>query len=362
MVGASGSGKSTVLALLTRLFEPRSGTILFDGIPLSHATDASLRDIMTVVPQSSTLFQGTIRDNIVIGRPAATDGDVARAAAAAALEDLAAMLPGGLDAPVGEGGSLLSGGQRQRVAIARALLREAPILLLDEATSAVDAGSEETINRTLTDHSGRTVIAITHRLAAAAGFDRVLVFDKGRLVQDGPHARLAAEPGLYNALWAKIAGLSAPSADAVPAAWLRNIPFFAGCRPEILQALATAFLSEEIPEGREVFRQGDPGARFYILARGTVDVMIQTPGQEPRRAAVLRDGDFFGEIALVTDHPRNATIRTVTDCWFLTLHRTAFLTLLNEEPELRSRVMAAMARRSEASGASAPANAAAARP
>lgn len=359
IIGPSGSGKSTILALLVRLHEPQGGTITFDGTLLTRATEASLRDVVTMVTQTPILFQGSIHDNIVLARPDAAPAAVAQAIRGAALEDVVALLPGGDGAEVGEGGQLLSGGQRQRVAIARALIRDASVLVLDEATSALDPAAEEIVNRTILNtatwpsSSGRaatrpTVIAVTHRLAAAASFDRILVFDQGRLVQDGPHARLVKEPGVYQRLWSKVAGLEVRPdgvARKISAEWLSTLPFLADCPPDLLEPMTSLFLTEELAEGREVFRQGDHGERFFILVRGTVEVMIEASGGTLRRVAVLQDGDFFGEVALLSDAPRNATIRTVTDCWFLTLHRTPFLALLGQVPAVRAQIIAAMAAR-----------------
>jgi ATP-binding cassette, subfamily B, bacterial len=349
-VGPSGSGKSTVLALLTRLYEPQSGVILLDDVPLGQATEASLRDIFTAVPQASILFRGSIRYNISIARPSATDAEVATAVRAAALDDVIRGLPERLATQVGEGGCSLSGGQRQRIAIARAFLRNAPILILDEATSALDPVSEATVNQSIANLAGRvTVFVATHRLTSVTGFDRILVFDQGRLVQSGSHQTLLAEGGLYARLWEKVGGLKIAedaSDAAIAPSRLESVPFLAGCPTEILAVLATLFIPERVKEGRDVFRQGDTGEKFYIIARGTVEVLVAHTNEDTRRVAFLRDGDFFGEIALVTDQPRSATIRTVTDCWFLTLHRMSFLGILEREPGLRDRIMEAVARRS----------------
>jgi len=346
-VGPSGSGKSTVLALLTRLYEPQSGVILLDDVPLGQATEASLRDIFTAVPQASILFRGSIRYNISVARPSATDAQIATAVRAAALDDLIRELPERLATQVGEGGCSLSGGQRQRIAIARAFLRNAPILILDEATSALDPVSEATVNQSIANLAGRvTVFAATHRLTSVTGFDRILVFDHGRLVQSGSHQTLLAEGGLYARLWEKVSGLKIAedaSDAAIAPSRLESVPFLAGCPTETLAALATLFVPERIKEGRDVFRQGDAGEKFYIIARGTVEVLVAHANEA---LVLLRDGDFFGELALMTDQPRNATIRAVTDCWFLTLHRVSFLGILEREPALRDRIKEAVARRS----------------
>ena len=346
LVGAAGSEASFILALLVRLNEPTEGAILLDGTPLSQITAASLRAAVTFVPQTPMLLEGTIGENILMARPDATPADMRQAAKQAALDEAVAALPGGYDTRVEEDGAMLPAGVRQRIAIARALLRATPILLLDDAISGLDPASEQIINTTAADRSaGRTVFAVTHSLAAAASFDRALVFEGGRLVQDGPHGRLLGEPGRYAQLWSKTGQLPVQTRDGIAPEWLRTIPFLAGCRTEVLQSIAALFLSYELPQGRDVFRQGDPGEQFFVLVRGIVDVLVDRAPDGPRRVAVLRDGDFFGEIALLTERPRNATVRTLTGCSFLTLHRAPFLKLLGQEPEARSLVEAAMAHR-----------------
>lgn len=349
VVGPSGSGKSTILALLCRLEEPKRGTIRLGGIPLSRITEASLRAVMTVVPQSSVLFSGTIRDNIMLGCPTASPAELDAALQAAALDQMVRDLPGGLDTEVGETGSQLSGGQRQRIAIARALLRQAPILVLDEATSALDPMAEHTVLQAIGALAGRrTVISVTHRLTSARSFDRILVVDQGRLVQCGPHARLIAEDGLYQRMWTKIGGPDqAPLAAGNPVTVdvLRGMDFFSFCTDSFLAEILPMFLPEQLPENREVFCQGDSGERFYVLARGTVEVLVSQPDGTQTSVGLLHDGDFFGETALLTQNPRNATIRTLTDCWFLTLHRQPFLSLLEKQPDIEKRITAAIAAR-----------------
>ena len=302
LVGPSGSGKSTVAALLTRLLQPGSGSVRMDDIPLEEVTEASLRAAVTAVPQVSTLFEGTLRENIVMARPNATAAEVQAVIHGAALDPVVARLPGGLEAPVGRGGVFLSGGERQMVAIARALLASAPVIVLDEATSALDPISEAQVNRTIADAPGRTVLAVTHRVATAENFDRILVFQDGRLVQDGPHSLLVSDSGPYRAMWRHARGLEAVVLDAdakVTPSVLLAIPLFAECPPTLLELVAALLVVDDIPEKREIFRQGDAGGRFYIIARGTVEVLVQRDGDEHgHQVAVLHDGDFFGEVAL----------------------------------------------------------------
>ncbi len=201
LVGASGAGKSTVIALLQRFYDVDDGAIRIDGQDLRAITQASLRSGIAIVPQDISLFHRSVRENIRYARPDATEADVLAAAEAARCRDFIEALPQGFDTVVGDRGTKLSGGQRQRLAIARALLKDAPILLLDEATSALDSESEQAIQAALDVlMRGRTVIAIAHRLSTLRSFDRIVVMDAGRVVDDGPPAVLAERPGPYREL------------------------------------------------------------------------------------------------------------------------------------------------------------------
>jgi ATP-binding cassette subfamily B protein len=200
-VGPSGSGKSTLLGLLLRLHDPTAGSVTVDGHDLRHVTQMSLRMQIGVVFQDSFLFDTTIRENIRLGKPEATDEEIEAAARDAGIHEVIVALPEGYDTRAGAGGASLSGGERQRVAIARALVRNPAILVLDEPASALDAQTEAAINRTLQQLAkGRTVIAVTHRLTASVS-DRILVFNSGRLVEEGHHADLLARGGSYADLW-----------------------------------------------------------------------------------------------------------------------------------------------------------------
>lgn len=204
LVGRSGAGKSTVLALLQRFAAPQAGRILVDGQDISAMTQESLADAIAVVPQDVPLLHRSVMENIRYGRPDATDGEVLAVAEAACCRDFIEALPKGFDTVVGDRGAMLSGGQRQRIAIARALLKDAPILLLDEATSALDSESEAAVQRAL-DHlmRGRTVIAVAHRLATLSNFDRIVVMQDGQVVDDGAPGLLARRPGPYRDLLAR---------------------------------------------------------------------------------------------------------------------------------------------------------------
>jgi ATP-binding cassette subfamily B multidrug efflux pump len=212
LVGRSGAGKSTLVNLLLRFYDVESGRLLIDGQDVSKVTQNSLRAHVGMVTQDTSLLHRSVRDNILYGRPDATDAEmIAAAERAEAGEFIAALADAkgrkGYDAHVGERGVKLSGGQRQRIAIARVMLKDAPILLLDEATSALDSEVEAAIQASLYDlMEGKTVIAIAHRLSTIAAMDRLVVLDKGRIVEEGDHRSLLARGGLYARLWAHQSG------------------------------------------------------------------------------------------------------------------------------------------------------------
>ena len=198
LVGPSGGGKSTFVALMQRFYRVDAGRILIDGYDIARVTDSSLRNAIAVVPQDTTLLNRTLLENIRYGRPDASDEDVWRAATAAHCRGFIEKLPRGLDTMIGDRGVRLSGGQRQRIAIARAFLKNAPLLILDEATSSLDGDAEETIREALEDlMRGRTVIAIAHRLSTLRNFDRILLLQKGRLIEDGAPEMLMRRRGAY---------------------------------------------------------------------------------------------------------------------------------------------------------------------
>ena len=204
LVGASGAGKSTVLALLQRFYDVQGGRILVDGQDITRITQQSLRETVAVVPQDISMFHRTVLENIRYGRPDATEEEVLAAASIARCRDFIEDLPDGFETMVGDRGVKLSGGQRQRLAIARALLKDAPILLLDEATSALDSESEAAIQVALDNlMRGRTVIAIAHRLSTLRNFDRIVVMEAGRVIDDGSPLELAHRPGPYRDLLRK---------------------------------------------------------------------------------------------------------------------------------------------------------------
>ena len=212
LVGRSGAGKSTVVNLLLRFYDIREGRILIDGQDIAHVTQDSLRTFVGMVTQDTSLLHRSVRENIIYGRPDASDAEMVAAAKRAEAHEFILQLTDpagrrGYDAHVGERGVKLSGGQRQRIAIARVKLKDAPILLLDEATSALDSEVEAAIQASLYKlMEGKTVVAIAHRLSTIAAMDRLIVLDEGRVVEEGDHRRLLALDGLYARLWAHQSG------------------------------------------------------------------------------------------------------------------------------------------------------------
>ncbi len=207
LVGPSGAGKTTLMGLLMRMHDVTSGVIKIDGQDIRQVTQESLRGSIGLIPQDTNLFHRSLLENIRYGRPDATDEEVIEAAKRAHAHEFIVELEQGYDTLVGERGIKISGGQRQRIAIARAILRDAPILLLDEATSALDSHSEQMIQQAMKDAmSGKTVIAIAHRLSTVMDMDRLIVLDRGVIVADGSHAELLLQGGLYAELWHKQSG------------------------------------------------------------------------------------------------------------------------------------------------------------
>ncbi len=262
--------------------------------------------------------------------------------------DFVRNLPGGLDTEIRRSGAL-SGGQKQRIAIARALVREPQILILDEATSALDPATEMAVTATLDRvMQGRTVISVTHRLQTAIGYDRIFVMNQGRLVEQGTHAELLAHRGVYRGLWDKQSGFTvSPEGDVatVSPARLRQIPLFAAFDDDRLASLAQALVPERYRSGEVIVHEGAEGDRFYLIARGRVNAVQRAPDGSETVLRVMTDGDHFGEIAIVEEVPRTATVRAAAPTICLSLSREAFSRLLADDAELRRTIAAVISER-----------------
>jgi ATP-binding cassette subfamily B protein len=348
IVGPSGSGKSTIIALLMRFWDPEAGRVVFDEHDARDVTLSSLRAQIGLVSQETFIFDTSVRENIAIGRPDADDVEIERAAEAAQLHDFILSLPSGYHTMLGERGVRMSGGQRQRLAIARALLRDPRILILDEATSALDPQTETEIQETLAVAAkGRTLISVTHRLAAVVTADRIFVLDHGRLVEQGHHAELVKAGGLYQRLYEEQmhylhgGGVLRQGIDIDR---LRSIPLFTNLADEALRVVADRFLLERYAAGEVVVRQGDAGDKLYTISRGELDVLIaKGDGEQP--VNTLHEGEYFGEMAVLTGEPRTATIRTSMPTQLYSLAKSDFTLLMDRVPGLRESVEPTIASR-----------------
>ena len=228
LVGLSGSGKSTFVSLILRMYDPQAGQILIDGVDIRDFTQDSLHSQLSLIPQDPSLFHRSLMENIRYGRLEASDEDVISAARQAYAHDFIEQIPEKYKSMVGERGVKLSGGQRQRIAIARVILKDAPILILDEATSSLDSITEKVIQQSLNDvMKGKTVIVVAHRLSTIAHLDRILVFEDGHIIEDGKPAELIAQRGAYYRLWSRQVdgflgeglGMQSPKADVESTGW-----------------------------------------------------------------------------------------------------------------------------------------------
>lgn len=355
IVGASGSGKSTLLQLLLRFEDPSGGAVLYDGRDIRDVAYDSLLRQVGVVFQDSMLLNGTIRDNIRMGRPDADDREVEEAARAAGIHEEIVRFADGYETLIRNQGDNLSGGQRQRVALARALVRKPKILFLDEATSALDPETERAVNETVQSLAGdRAVVSVTHRLAYAAMSDRIVVLDGGKAAESGSHEELMALGGLYRRMWDKQQGfvISGNGGSVqVEASRLGRFSFFEGVEPSALRDIAKLFVTERFEAGERAVGQGEKGDKFYIIVRGKFEVVRAADTEKSRRLAVLEDGDHFGEISLLHNVPRTASVIALSPSVCLSLSRQDFDPLTARFPSIRRSLEASLKLRNERSAA-----------
>ena len=331
-VGPTGAGKSSILQLLMRFYDPDEGAVLFDGIDVRGATVASLRAQLGVVFQETFLFNSTIRENIALGDPNATDAQIEAAAKAAELHDFVIGLPRGYETLVGERGGRLSGGQRQRLSIARALLRDPRVLLLDEATSALDPRTERMISDTLERvGQGRTTIAVTHRLTSITTYDQIFVIVAGQLVEQGTHPELVAIGGVYAGLWAEqTSGVAPVEAPFDAAGALARIPLFTGLDPAALDAVVGRLQNLELAAGATV---AEGGGRLHMVRRGRGSVLAPDFAGELSPLAEIGPGDAFGLAALLGEE-RGHVLRAIDAVSLLVLDDEAVRGLAAVHPSV----------------------------
>lgn len=339
IVGPSGSGKTTITSLLLRLNEPTSGNITLDYLNIKEISPDSFRQLIGYVPQDVILLNLSIKENIKIGNLEATDEDVEKAAKLAGIHNWIMSLPNNYHYFIQERGKNLSGGQIQKIAIARALIRKPPILILDEATSSLDPGTENLINHTIHTLLGTsTIISITHRIQSIIDSDIIFVMDYGKLVSFGTHTELLTSCEKYKKMWVKQSGftISANGKQAdMTVERLKLIELFSEIDAPILEEIIGYMKTEYYKDDQIVVEQGDEGDTFYIIVRGQVEVLLKQTLNQEKRLAILEDGDYFGEMALMKEIPRTATVRTLTPCTFLSMKRSHFQKILEKSDHFR---------------------------
>ena len=354
LVGPSGSGKSTLMKASMRHIEPSSGSVVFAGVPLADWNHPALAHRIAYVSQRPFLFDGTIRDNILMGRDygRGDEGVLALVEDVGLLDDLlrkAETPDKALDFQVGPDGRALSGGQAAKIALARALAGNPDVLLLDEVTASLDELSQERVAHLLaTKCRGKTILSVSHRLSAVRGMDRVVVMDGGRIVQDGTWNELANRPGLFAELVARetggktppqsrAEGASSTSAGMSGSSVIRALslsPVLADLDSAQLSRLAANATSETVAAGAFLFRRGDAGDTLCIVASGRIEI----------NGVQYGPGYAFGEIALFGGLRRTADVQAIEDASFIILRRDDVLAACRQTPEIALRLLGSLAR------------------
>ena len=349
IVGPNGSGKSSILSVLLGIYDIEAGRVRIGGVDLSALDVDAVRRRTGIAFQETVLFDATVADNIALDEDLCTETDILRSIEESGLGDVVRRLPLGLNTMLGDAGVSLSSGEAQRIGIARALARSPELILLDEVASSLDPETEASVFSTIEElRDGRSIVSITHRLETVKTADLILVVDRGRVVESGGFENLIASGGIFSDMWTKQHGFDV-SANGLTASIrpnrLRAIPLFAELADEALIDLAAVFDSEPFDPGDVIFKEGEPGGSFYVVARGAVDVISGLGIEDERIIARLGDGDFFGEMAILSHQRRNASVRSRGRTTLLRLDRRSFQSFLATSPESRRIVEAVAAQR-----------------
>jgi ATP-binding cassette subfamily B protein len=346
IVGTSGSGKSTVLHLLMKFGVPQDGAIFIGEQPIEMIETVAYRRAIGLVAQENHLFDMSILENMQLFAPTASMAQVEQALEKVAMLDAVKAMPEGLNTIMRPGHAGLSGGQRQRLAIARILLKNPQMLFLDEATSALDPKTEQQVGRIFDEvFKGRTILNISHRLDQVKHYDLIYVMDQGQVAESGNHESLLHHGGLYAELYRKQSGfdLSNDFSEArISVDRLAEMVFFKPLPSVMLNALMDKFVTEDYHPGEDIIVEGEIGTRFYIVVRGIVQIIKRDAERGEVLVNQLEDGDYFGEIALLSAVARTATVRAKTRCMILSLRRNAFDAILAEAPTLKTEMAETM--------------------
>lgn len=354
IVGPNGSGKSSILNVLLGIYDVEDGSIRIGDDYLASIDLESLRRRTGIAFQQTVLFDASIRENVALADSQCTDADIRRAVEDSGLGTVSGRLQNGLDTIVGAEGAVLSVGEAQHIGLARALLREPELILLDEVASGLDPQSEAAVFSTVEKlRHGRTIISVTHRLETVKSADLIFVVDEGTVVESGGFDELISAGGVFASMWTKQHGfdVSANGRSAtIEPERLRHVPLFAALPAQVVADASGAFESQLFGPGDPIFTEGQEGDAFYVIARGIVEV-IHGSGTDTEVVAVLEDGDFFGEMALLSRGHRNATVRSRSTTTVLRLGRRSFADLLSVSPEARAVIEEAASSRARANAA-----------
>jgi ATP-binding cassette subfamily B protein len=339
IVGTSGSGKSTLLHLLMKFDRPGSGSITIDDKSLAIIETSAYREGIGFVAQENYLFDLSVLENMRLFAPQATIAQIEAVLEQVAMLDVVRQMPNGLNTM---GATAFSGGQKQRLAIARVILKKPQMLLLDEATSALDPRTERQINQVFDEvFKGRTIVNVSHRLEQVKHYDLIYVMHQGSVAEWGTHETLISHQGLYAELYQKQSGFDLTndfSEARVSVSRLAEMSFFKPLPLSVLAVIMEKFVTEDYHPGEDIIIEGEIGTRFYIIVRGIVQIVKRDDLRGEVIVNQLEDGDYFGEIALLSPVARTATVRAKTRCMILSLRRNAFDAILTESPALKEMV------------------------